>query len=48
MKLAKNSIIREKIKEEELMKHYDLSVKNKFIDEIKNNNNFHDSMFRLD
>jgi peptidyl-prolyl cis-trans isomerase SurA len=34
MKLAKNSIIREKIKEEELMKHYDLSVKNKFIDEI--------------
>ena len=34
MELAKNSIIREKIKQEELMKHYDLSVKNKFVDEI--------------
>ena len=34
MELAKNSIIREKIKQEELMKHYDLSVKNKFIDKI--------------
>jgi len=34
MELAKNSIIREKIKQEELMKHYDLSVKNKFIDQI--------------
>ena len=34
MELAKNSIIREKIKEEELMKHYDISVKNKFIDKI--------------
>ena len=34
MKLAKDSMIREKIKEGELMKYYDLSVKNKFIDEI--------------
>ena len=37
MKLAKDSIIREKIKEDELMKHYDLSVKNKFIDKIISN-----------
>ena len=34
MKLAKDSIIREKIKEGELIKYYDLSVKNKFIDQI--------------
>ena len=34
MKLAKDSIIREKIKEYELIKHYDLNVKNKFIDKI--------------
>ena len=37
MKLAKDSIIREKIKEEELAIHYDLSVKNKFIDKIISN-----------
>ena len=37
MKLAKDSIIREKIKEEELAIHYDLSVKNKFIDKIITN-----------
>ena len=37
MKLAKDSIIREKIKEDELMKYYDLNVKNKFIDEIISN-----------
>tara|TARA_Y100000590_G_scaffold1666_1_gene2117 strand:- start:2484 stop:3413 length:930 start_codon:yes stop_codon:yes gene_type:complete len=34
MKLAKDSIIREKIKENELYNFYDLSVKNKFIDRI--------------
>ena len=34
MKLAKDSIIREKIKKDEIMKHYDLNVKNKFIDKI--------------
>ena len=34
MKLAKDSIIREKIKEDELSKYYDLNVKNKFIDQI--------------
>jgi len=34
MKLAKDSIIREKIKEDEIMKHYDLNVKNKFTDKI--------------
>ncbi len=34
MKLAKDSMIREKIKEDELIKYYDLSVKNKFIDQI--------------
>ena len=37
MKLAKDSIIREKIKEDELMKYYDLNVKNKFIDKIISN-----------
>ena len=37
MKLAKDSIIREKIKEGELAIHYDLSVKNKFIDKIISN-----------
>ena len=37
MKLAKDSIIREKIKEEELDIYYDLSVKNKFIDKIISN-----------
>jgi len=37
MKLAKDSIIREKIKEEELAIYYDLSVKNKFIDKIISN-----------
>ena len=34
MMLAKDSIIREKIKEDELMKHYNLNIKNKFIDKI--------------
>ena len=37
MKLAKDSMIREKIKEDELTKYYDLSVKNKFIDQIISN-----------
>ena len=37
MKLDKDSIIREKIKENELIKHYDLGVKNKFIDKIISN-----------
>jgi len=35
--LAKDSIIREKIKEEEIIKHFDLTVKNKFIDKIFTN-----------
>ena len=34
MKIAKDSIIRETIKKDELDKHYDLSIKNKFIDKI--------------
>ena len=34
MKLAKNSIIREKIKESELKKHFDLNKENKYIDRI--------------
>ena len=34
MKLSKDSIIREKIKENELDKFFDLSIKNKFIDKI--------------
>ena len=37
MKLARDSIIREKIKEYELIKYYDLNVKNKFIDKIITN-----------
>ena len=37
MKLARDSIIREKIKEYELIKYYDLNVKNKFIDKIISN-----------
>ena len=37
MKLAKDSIIREKIKEDELIKHYNLNIKNKFIDKIISN-----------
>ena len=37
MKLAKDSIIREKIKEDELIKHYNLNVKNKLIDKIISN-----------
>ena len=34
LKIAKNSIIREKIKEIELNKYYDLSVKNEFVENI--------------
>ena len=34
MKLAKNSIIREKIKETELKNHFDLNKENKYIDKI--------------
>ena len=34
MKLAKDSIIKEKIKENELDKYYDLSIENKFINKI--------------
>ena len=33
-KLAKNSIIREKIKEQEISKYFDLSIENKFLDKI--------------
>ena len=36
-KIAKNSIIREKIKENELNKYFDLTKKNKFIDRIMSN-----------
>ena len=34
MNIAKNSIIREKIKEDELSKHFDLSVENKYLNKI--------------
>ncbi len=34
LNLAKDSILREKIKEEEIIKHFDLTVENKFIDKI--------------
>ena len=34
MNIAKDSIIREKIKEDELLKYYDLNIKNKYIDVI--------------
>jgi len=34
MNIAKDSIIREKIKEDELLKYYDLNIKNKYIDSI--------------
>ena len=34
MNIAKDSIIREKIKEDELLKYYDLNTKNKYIDVI--------------
>ena len=37
MNLAKESIIREKIKINELVKHFDLNVENKFIDRIITN-----------
>ena len=37
MKLAKNSIIREKIKETELKNHFDLNKENKYIDRILTN-----------
>ena len=37
MTIAKDSIIREKIKEDELSKYYDLSIKNKYIDRILDN-----------
>ena len=37
MKLAKDSIIREKIKQNELNNFYDLSIKNKFVDRIVSN-----------
>ena len=42
MKLAKDSIIKEKIKEDELNKYYDLNVENKFI--IKIIDNFYKKM----
>ena len=37
MNIAKDSIIREKIKEDELLKYYDLNTKNKYIDVILDN-----------
>ena len=37
MNIAKNSILREKIKEDELSKYYDLSKENKYINSILNN-----------
>ena len=37
MDIAKNSIIREKIKEDELLKYFDLSMENKYINNILNN-----------
>ncbi|MDC0216134.1 peptidylprolyl isomerase [Candidatus Pelagibacter sp.] len=37
MEIAKESIIREKIKETEISKYYDLSIENKFVDKIISN-----------
>jgi len=37
MNIAKNSILREKIKEDELLKYFDLSIENKYINNILNN-----------
>lgn len=37
MKIAKNSILREKIKEDELLKYFDLNEENKFMNQILNN-----------
>ena len=37
MNIAKNSILREKIKEDELLKYFDLSMENKYINNILNN-----------
>ena len=37
MNIAKDSILREKIKEDELSKYYDLSIENKYINSILNN-----------
>ena len=37
MNIAKDSIIREKIKEDELLKYFDLNIENKYIDRIINN-----------
>ena len=34
MRLAKDSIIREKIKEDEIIKHFDMDTENKFIDKV--------------
>ena len=34
MNIAKNSILREKIKEDELLKYFDLSMENKYINNI--------------
>ena len=34
MNIAKNSIVREKIKEDELSKYFDLNIENKYIDKI--------------
>ena len=34
MIIAKNSIVREKIKEDELSKYFDLNIENKYIDKI--------------
>ena len=37
MNIAKNSILREKIKEDELLKYFDLNIENKFINSILTN-----------
>ena len=37
LSIAKDSILREKIKEDELLKYFDLSVENKYIDNILEN-----------
>jgi len=37
MNIAKDSIIREKIKEDELSKYFDLSIENKYINNILSN-----------
>ena len=47
MNIAKNSIIREKIKEDELSKHFDLSVENKYLNRIMKNFYKHENIVKF-